>query len=1284
MAHDAATQAGDSTPPTGVTPPSPTFNPRNSVAFPTLAAKGIASPESLPENFRLMRSDAATLEELPEGMLQQFIDEEEAGNLNNHGTASAFATAFPNVAKDLESQAAAREVRIVQAMSRAQQMPQTDNTWDRYQAGVQRSRDLEPVRTILGLPVDDAIHALQAFQATRGLGGLGAGVMHMLDFIQEIKEEFIFGTLAGQPGTKTTAQELTGLENEQLTTDDLSTILTGSTSPLTGLIMVAPRAAVNEAVEMFGDAFLGMAAYGTAKAGIAIARGRRTPAPIPAPATPPVPDFQTQLNTSIDLMKGTLRDLKLPREVREGLARAGIDEGSVTIASIIRGDVPNMPQAAFQSAKEHFLGVQAGPVHAASRRWLDNPNDLDAGMNFAQHMSVFARTNRATRPTEIVSGQVVEAAKVGNTSDINSIQQVIESALPGQDAGSLAYLVSLTRGNKERLKLVDMMTKKQGVLAGSATQVMLNVMIATLGVPIWNTMSMLGLEAITLRESRRAARIAGSQVVEGEAGAELSGMVGAYMQLLRGDTVMKERIMEDIRHIRKLFPTFDQGGFLGPAGERSADIGRFGEKLQIRKSISAENFQAAGFYGHALDAAGSVINIPTGVTATTDMLLRFAVRSGAMEAATLRQSTRIANNSLSQGRPLTRAELDTEINRLRSEMMANPDGTMIDMGDGISKSLTQIGLEKADYISLMTRARGRPGAFASVVSDSLVGRMLVPFPNVMIETASQGIRRLNPLLQSMQLLPSIRAGRPLTRAELDTEINRLRSEMMANPDGTMIDMGDGISKSLTQIGLEKADYISLMTRARGRPGAFASVVSDSLVGRMLVPFPNVMIETASQGIRRLNPLLQSMQLLPSIRADLAAGGAQKAKAMAQIGTARMLTMMGMIMGATGMITGSGPVNPKMKRIWQGPMLPGGKEHVREPNRFYIGTGADRLSIPLDRIGTIGNVLRFWADAGYVLNRLPRADELGRDGQRLFPDDRSLDDTAVGDLARQMIIATANVVSNPFMWEDLRDITGTAMGNDPKAFTRILERKVANFNPAGVLFSKDINKMLEDYRRIPEGDTMDRAWSRFLAMTPGMTLDGVPYHDAWGDVAEIPNGGMWEGIGTIAGIELQEFPRTDIRREIVDVFDAGRFGFEPPSSPISWSPLSAGPVSVNATVGLDTKERERYKELFGKLISLEGDNGLVTFRQATLEFIRQKDFKTLTNGPSGQKQALYNEKIVEPFKKAAKAQLIAEFPELQLALQTQYAINNGLDITATTTTSISDTTVLDGITVAGSN
>jgi hypothetical protein len=298
----------------------------------------------------------------------------------------------------------------------------------------------------------------------------------------------------------------------------------------------------------------------------------------------------------------------------------------------------------------------------------------------------------------------VDIAKTGQGASVRSIQEVLENSYPGQDVGALAYAVSLTRGNKEAMTLLRMASEKQGVLSGSLTQVMLNTMIATMGVPLWNAGAMLTMEALMIKEAARAARIAGSQTVKGEAGAELYGFVNSYMQLLRGNHVMKQRIGEDFANIKKLFPVFDA----------STDVGRFGEKLQIRKSISAKNWNATGFFGQAVDAMGSVVNIPTGMTASMDAFLRFAVRTGAMEAAALRQATRDVQHSIStSGQAFSRQQLNTRINELRSKFMENPDNTFIDLGDGVSKSLTQIGLEKADYISLMKKATGKAGAARS-------------------------------------------------------------------------------------------------------------------------------------------------------------------------------------------------------------------------------------------------------------------------------------------------------------------------------------------------------------------------------------------------------------------------------------------------------------------------------------------------------------------------------------------------------------------------------------------
>lgn len=179
------------------------FDPQGSLAFPSIAAQGVTPLEELPENFRAMRSDAATLREIDPAVMQQFITDEESGNLNQRGVESSFVTAFPNVARSLEDQAVEKARRRADAMARGHTIPNTDDPWERYQSQFQRTQDLENVRRVLGVPVEQAVHAIQSIQADHVLEGIGSGIMRGLDFIQEVKEEFIFGSLKGQPGVRT-------------------------------------------------------------------------------------------------------------------------------------------------------------------------------------------------------------------------------------------------------------------------------------------------------------------------------------------------------------------------------------------------------------------------------------------------------------------------------------------------------------------------------------------------------------------------------------------------------------------------------------------------------------------------------------------------------------------------------------------------------------------------------------------------------------------------------------------------------------------------------------------------------------------------------------------------------------------------------------------------------------------------------------------------------------------------------------------------------------------------
>lgn len=379
--------------------------------------------------------------------------------------------------------------------------------------------------------------------------------------------------------------------------------------------------------------------------------------------------------------------------------------------------------------------------------------------------------------------------------------------------------------------------------------------------------------------------------------------------------------------------------------------------------------------------------------------------------------------------------------------------------------------------------------------------------------------------------------------------------------------------------------VQTFTNELGDIGKSATQLRNKLgaPGTFVAPFIRTPVNVVKYAMAR-TPLAP---LMPTVKADIDAGGARRDLALAKIGTGSAFMMIAGMMQHNGQLTGAGPTDPDMRKILE---MSGWK-----PNSILIG---DKY-ISLERADPIASVLLLSANLFEILGQVE-------------------DDTEFDDLAIAGIFTVTNFLSSKTFFNGIVEAVSAMEGatrdpnNQSNSVVRWLSRLGASFVPAGVA---SVTRAMDPTMRVTS-NMIERVQARI----PGYSSDLPPRRNMFGDIIVLEG-----GLGP--DIMSPFYMSTKKEDPIVNEMIANEMDLAMPRRTIDG-------------VELTSEQYDRYVQLSagmgGKLPSL---------KKAMLAIIRSSRYKRLTDGPNGGKTRLLRT-AYNNYKSVARRELMEEFPELK--------------------------------------
>ncbi len=432
----------------------------------------------------------------------------------------------------------------------------------------------------------------------------------------------------------------------------------------------------------------------------------------------------------------------------------------------------------------------------------------------------------------------------------------------------------------------------------------------------------------------------------------------------------------------------------------------------------------------------------------------------------------------------------------------------------------------------------------------------------------------------MQSQAAMSMGKQLNKADVGAMVAKRREQLAANPEQKV--MFEGTMQSLNKTGDEAASLIAMMSPIKGKVGqAVQNATEDSVMFRSVVPFFRVQYQSAAESIFRI-PAIGA--IAPSVRANFAAGGELRAKAIAQMGTGLMLGATASALTGIGIMNGDGPVDPQMRADWA-------KTHT--PNSIDFGGG---VNFPYAKLGPVGKLMQFVSNLTYMIPHV--AD----------------DEAASTHIMMAVGASFAGLLSDQNFNKDMHDIMGLVTMRDAAGFAKYVEAWPTKFIPYSTLL-KQMNKQILGYTTASDG-MIDQIRNTI----PGMG-NGIKFRNEVGEVSEVPNWHSWNGLLQDTGF----VPKKDSPyKPIIDKLAESHLHL-------------TGPTRIQDGVMLHVDEWMELRRIYGQ----EKMNGHALIEDLS-KLMEQRQFnfvgsKPATDGPLGSKQAMISE-LSSNYHKAAWATL----------------------------------------------
>lgn len=379
--------------------------------------------------------------------------------------------------------------------------------------------------------------------------------------------------------------------------------------------------------------------------------------------------------------------------------------------------------------------------------------------------------------------------------------------------------------------------------------------------------------------------------------------------------------------------------------------------------------------------------------------------------------------------------------------------------------------------------------------------------------------------------------------------------------------------------------------------------------KVIIPF----VRTPANILRFTFERTPIAPLMSQFRANIAAGGARRDLALAQValGTGIMMTTADLAMN--GQITGSGPLekgtrDAMAREGWQ-------PYSIKIGNRWYS----------YNRLDPVGSLLGMSAD---VVDALRNAQH------------ESLDDTDTEKLAVATSIAIAGNVVNKTYLSGLSSIF-EAMSAPQQYGEATIQRMVGSVVPAGVAGA---NRLVDPYQR-----QVYSMLDAIKARTPGLSEKLMPRRNLWGEPLKYESG-IGKAFDALSPVYSKQPANEPIDKELLRL----ESNLTMPSRKTSFD-------GVTIDLGQYPKIYSRYLELAGNELKHPAWNmGAKDMLNAVVkgEHPLSAVYRLRTDGPDGGKDVFIRD-TVRQYREMARRQLLKEFPDLASEVREKQARQRAL-------------------------
>ena len=440
------------------------------------------------------------------------------------------------------------------------------------------------------------------------------------------------------------------------------------------------------------------------------------------------------------------------------------------------------------------------------------------------------------------------------------------------------------------------------------------------------------------------------------------------------------------------------------------------------------------------------------------------------------------------------------------------------------------------------------------------------------------------------------------------------------------------------------EYMSMAARAKAQRNTFTDTPESTKVneawqkmakvpvlGKLTLPFNKTPYNIGLYAFER-TPLAP---VVKRFRDDIAAGGARADVAQAQLVMGNTLLMIGAEMAINGTITGQGPVDRRENEAWA-------QEHSRYSFEYELEDGTNR-SISYQGIEPVGTFLSLSSSIVDILTTQDWDD----------------DNKDVKDLALAASISIAATMTSQQYMRGLSDFF--AMMDDPgKEASYYFNRLGGMASPT--ILSQTAQVMDPNFRHV--GSMIEAIKAR----TPGLSETLPATFDRWGQTRS-----RRSGFGPIYD-GMSPFYSSDHKPEPID-FELRRIEkhFGKPSKTQTFS--KEGPTQLGEG-GVKINLKDQYPHAYWRMVELRG-NGVTktkygapitasnfastggTLREELNDIVRGSHpmssyYEMLTDGEDGAKAA-YMGNIISAYNRAAKDQILIEFPELRAEVERRTSV-----------------------------